>query len=98
MKCNFAFTILNLTILIIFIIVIIIKIVPYASEIGNLNFDDISDTIDHIHSLIHNPDIKKVTDLIDDLDVDSLKSYANKFQKIIDWGCAELPVNCSSSL
>ena len=96
LKWNVGFTVINLIILIVFIVILVFKIIPYASKIGDLDFSEISDTIDQIHSILNSTGVNKVSELVEDIDVDSIESYASKFQKIIDWGCSELPVNCSS--
>lgn len=94
---NTIINIINLGLLIGFVVLFVVKIIPFVNKVDTIDLDGIDDTIDKINNFLNSSTYKKIDKLISDLDLSKISSYSHKFEKIIDWGCSELPIDCNDT-
>ena len=95
---NAVLTCTNCIMLLSFIILFTVKVVPFTKKIGGLDINEITSTIHKVTKFLNSSEYNKINNIVSNINVKNIDSYSHKLEKIIDWGCLKLPINCTDSL
>ena len=96
---NLFLTIINMLLSISIMVLFVYKVIPFIDNIDQLNLSDLQEFINNANNITNTREYKKiinVIDIFDNININTTNVYITDIEKILNFSCSMLPINCSS--
>tara|TARA_Y100001970_G_scaffold236161_1_gene295691 strand:+ start:195 stop:608 length:414 start_codon:yes stop_codon:yes gene_type:complete len=91
-------TIINTLMSVSILVLVVYNVMPFINNIDQINLSDLQEFINQANNITNTEEYKKIIniiDIFDNVNINTTNKYITDIEKILNFSCSILPINCS---